>query len=217
MRATTTFLLFAIALTVLGGCSGWYSRYFKRTDDSLHCTGDFCFSPRVVSYRDVLGEPDTYGEHGYWISIKVYDTSIVQPKHIREEDQRANRLGLANAFKARLVGSIRFDSLTLRLTPQDTSIMVRPDTARYTPRDIDYISYNFGKVTIPAKTTNLSAVFHYRMLDRSVSQTSSDSVLFDLVRVEEKDAGVPIIQKLVGETWKSKEDSLTKEVQETDD
>ncbi len=216
MRATTIFLLFAITLTVLGGCTGWYSRYFERTDDSLHCAGNFCFSPRVVSYKDEFGEPDSFGEHGYWISVKVYDTSIVQPKDIREGDQVANRRGLADVFKDRLLRLIRFDSLTLHLTPQDTTIMVRPDTSRYTPRDIDYLSYHFGKVTIPEETTGLLAAFHYQTLDESVSQTSSDYVLFDLVRVEEK-AAVPVLQKLVGEPEDPEEDSLTKEVQETDD
>jgi len=205
MRSTTILLLFAVTLTVLGGCSGWYSRYFELTEDSLHCNGDFCFYPRVVSYKDELGKPDTYGDHGYWISIKVYDTSIVQPKNIREEDQTENRLGLADIFKDRLISTIRFDSLVLRLVPQDTTIMVEPDTSRYTPRDIDYLSYNFGKVTIPQKTGSLSAVFHYRILDESTSLPSSDSVLFDLVRVEEQNSGLPILQKLIRGTGKSQE------------
>ncbi|MCP4678672.1 MAG: hypothetical protein GY854_24810 [Deltaproteobacteria bacterium] len=216
MRATTIFLLFAIALTVLGGCTGWYSRYFERTENSLQCTGEFCFHPRIVSYKDEFGEPDALNEHGFWISVKVYDTSIVQPKDIREGDQVANRRGLADIFKDRLVKLIRFDSLTLLLTPQDTTIMVRPDTSRYTPRDIDYLSYHFGKVTIPEATTGLSAAFHYRMLDDSPLHPSIDSVVFDLVRVEEK-AAVPVLQKLVRPTEEPEEDSLTKEVQETDD
>lgn len=212
MRSTTTLLLVAAAVTFLAGCTGWYSRYFERTDNSLQCTGKYCFSPRVVSYKDEFGEPDTYGEHGYWISIKVYDTSVVQPKDIWKEDQKTVRTGLADVFQDRLVKLIRFDSLVLRLSPQNTTIAVKPDTARYTPRDIDYISYNFGKVIIPRETGGLMAVFHYQIIDESAALPSPDSVLFDMVRIEEREA-IPALRGLVGQPGGTRD----KKEQETDD
>jgi hypothetical protein len=152
----------------------------------------------VVSYKNEFGEPDTFGEHGYWISIKVYDTSVVAPEDIREEGQKEKRTNMAGLFKDHMLETMRFDSLIIRLTPQDTSISVSPDTSRYTPRDIDYLSYNFGKVIIPEETETLVAVFHYRVIDESTNLPSPDSVLFDMVRIEERTT-IPGLQDIVGQ------------------
>ncbi len=184
MRRATIFFTAVFILIITASCVGVFSRLFQTGTGDNQCVDQFCFQPRIVSYQDHLGKPENMGDNNFWISIKVRDTAVIQPDRIRDGKHVAERKEAGDRFKDRMLELFRFDSLVLRIGDEETSQLLLPDTSKYTPRDIDYLSYNFGQAIIPLDVYGLKAVFYYRYFGREDSSAGTDSVVYGMDRVE---------------------------------
>lgn len=184
MRLKGVFIIVVVGLLLGAGCLGVYSRLFTPGVTAAGCIDEFCFIPRVVSYENHFGEPDNMDDNNFWISIKIRDTSVVEPEDIKDREHIAERETIADDFKSRMLTLFRFDSLVLRLDGEPVRMLLLPDTRRYTPRDIDYLSYHFEQAIIPLETSGLEAVFYYVYSGRDGSPARSDSLIYDMDRVE---------------------------------
>ncbi|MBD3256977.1 hypothetical protein GF377_00995 [candidate division GN15 bacterium] len=179
-----------ILLATLGvfGCATFHTRMFEDRSQTPKCVDEFCFAPRIVAFQDVFGEQPVGREsHGFWTTIKIYDTSIDASMYL--DDDMASAIDLeernrrSDAFKDRMLGLFRMDSLALVLGDDVERVVVLPDTSKYEPRDVNYISYFFGRVDIPPPVAELDAVFYYSRTDNS--GMSHDSLSYLMHRVEE--------------------------------
>jgi len=184
MRLKSVFIVAALGLLLGSGCLGVYTRLFQPGLSDFHCLEEFCFYPRMVSYENHLGEPVNIADNNFWISMKIKDTTVNEPDYIKDRDHVKEREAIANRFKNRLLSLFRFDSLVLRIGDETERMLLLPDTSRYTPRDIDYLSFHFDQAIIPLETNGLKAVFYYRYSEREGSPTRNDSVVYGMGRVE---------------------------------
>ena len=184
MRLKGVFIVAVVGLLLGAGCLGVYSRLFTPGLKAAGCLDEFCFYPRVVSYENHFGEPENINDNNFWISVKIRDTSVVEPEEIKDREHIAERERIADDFKSRMLTLFRFDSLVLRLDGEPVHLRLLPDTRRYTPRDIDYLSYHFEQAVIPLETNDLEAVFYYDYSGREGSPPRSDSLVYEMDRVE---------------------------------
>ena len=190
-RITRTALVL-ILLGLLSACVGFHTRLFEQSANEITCKDDYCFVPRIVAYKDYFGdEPPGMYDNGFWASIKLYDMTINVTKYLSSDSVGKvdiyERSRLSNGYKARVLNQIRMDSLVLIVEKLDHRIVAYPDTTLYEPRDVNYLSFSFGRVTIPLKIKNLEAVFHYTYANdmKSLSGVRQDSIVYDMDRVEE--------------------------------
>lgn len=195
-RGTAAGVVAAIMLVVLAvglsSCAQFHTRLFQQKSDQAHCFRQYCFYPRIVAYEDIFGpEPEGKSDNGFWTTIKVYDTTINAARYhhsdsVKNVDTERRRM-LGDEFKTRMIETIRMDSLVLVLPDNDEKIIVYPDTSRYEPRDVNYISYFFGRVTIGPTVDQLDAVYYYSYLggDDDNRSVESQSASFAMERIEE--------------------------------
>jgi hypothetical protein len=161
---------------------------------------NYCFYPRVVAFENQQAWSDILEEDGFWTSLKIYDTTITPPADITAPENRALREDLAQEYLADVLSTFRFDSVALIGLERETYSDYRGgssvssesdvdwrlvevvDTSTYAPRDVNYISVNFGKLEIPREITELQGVFYYEELTGNPG--SSDSLVILLDRIE---------------------------------
>jgi len=139
--------------------------------------------PRIVAFRNAPKSTMLAVGQSFWTSLKVYDTTI-QPGDMSDSTYILQRDSLAQAFLDIALRRFVVDSLKLELNPGAVQITVVPDSAKHTPRDVNYFSYNFGQITIDRNFNALRAVFFYRLYDTGGAVVSADTVAFPLVRIE---------------------------------
>lgn len=184
MQRTGILIAAVLGLTIISGCVGFYTRLFRTGPDDRQGLEEFLFEPRMVSFLNHMGEPDNIDDYNFWVSIKVRDTSIVEPKDINDKNHIAEREAMADRFKERVLSLFRFDSLMIRIGKAGTNPMFLPDTSRYTPRGVNYLSFQFGEAIIPQETDSLRAVFYYEFLGRDGSPPRFDSLVYVMDRYE---------------------------------
>ncbi|MCP4684955.1 MAG: hypothetical protein GY867_05835 [bacterium] len=188
MRLTTITMTVVLSLLIGSGCVGFYTRLFETRPGDFKCVDGFCFIPRVVSYQEHAGIPENMDDNNFWISIKIRDTATTGRGYSKDHSSAPEREEAAASFKNRMLKLFRFDSLVLRVGPEETPFLLLPDTTRYTPRDLDFLSFHFGDAIIPLATDSLRAVFYYRYFNGDNSPTPTDSVVYGMDRVETGEA-----------------------------
>ncbi len=184
MRRKALFGLLILIAHVIAGCSQYHTRLFFLTDsDRQKCVQEFCVFPRIVVFKDVFGSyPEK--DNGYWTSLKVYDVSAreydVKPP---AADPRA-REEQGTEFLHRTLDRFYVDSVALNFLPMEERFVVPADSSKYTPRDIDFLSFNFGKVEIPRYVDSIQAVFYYHVRPLDQEQVRQDSLSFRLRKIE---------------------------------
>ncbi len=166
------------------GCSTYHTRLFELPDKQQTCIDQYCLVPRIVAYEYAEDDSNWMDEHGFWISLRVQDKSIDVPRNPNRRDYFAKRDSLADAFKVRITTLFHVDSLVLHSLSDMVQIPALPDTTRLSPRGIDFVTYQFGRVMIPMETSRLKAVFHYSTHDPAERTTKQDSVMFEMDRIE---------------------------------
>jgi len=158
---------------------------FMRIDSQEVCRGDFCFVPRVVAYRDVFGNQPVVQEHGYWTALRVVNYGIVNEREFSyDQEDQILRDSLAAGFLRRTLETLRADSVSLHLLPGREVVTASLDASKFSPRDIHFLTFNFGKLQIPPTTQSCKAVFHLTFMDPAGNSSRSDSVEFTMDRVE---------------------------------
>jgi len=171
-------------LIVVTGCSTYHTRLFELPGKQRTCIDQYCFVPRIVAFEHAEEDSNWMNVHGFWISMRVQDKSIDVPNNPNTRDYSTIRDSLANIFKERITTLFHVDSLLLHLLSSGEQIPARPDTTRFSPRGIDFVTYQFGKVIIPIETSRVKAVFHYSTHDPSGRTTEQDSIVFKMDRIE---------------------------------
>ena len=181
-------ILIVVLLGLLSACTGFHTRLFEQSVEEITCKYDYCFVPRIVAYKDYFGDPPGMYDNGFWASIKLYDTTINVSKYLSSDSVRKvdlyERSRLSDEYKARTLEKVQMDSLVLLVVKDSLRIVAYPDTSLYEPRDVNYVSYSFGRVKIPLDVQLLEAVFHFSV-NQDVQMTLHDSVRYDMDRVEE--------------------------------
>jgi len=174
-------VLLLIAVT---GCSTYHTRLFELPEKQQTCIDQYCFVPRIVAYEYAEDDSNWMNEHSFWISLRVQDKSIDVPRNPNTRDYSAKRDSLADTFKEKITTLFHIDSLVLHPLSSEEQIPALPDTTRLSPRGIDFVTYQFGRVTIPIETSRVKAVFHYSTHNPAGRTTEQDSVMFEMDRIE---------------------------------
>jgi len=173
-----------LLLAAITGCSTYHTRLFELPEKQQTCFDQYCFVPRITAYEYAEDESNWMNEHGFWISLRVQDKSIDVPGNPNRSDYSARRDSLADDFMEKITMLFHVDSLVLHPLSGGEQIAALPDTSRLSPRGIDFVTYQFGRVIIPIETSRVKAVFHYSTHEPAVRTTRQDSVMFELDRKE---------------------------------
>jgi hypothetical protein len=183
-RLTAPLLCFVLLVLTLSGCSIYHTRLFDTGDQQEICVNQICFTPRVVAFDGVMDNAKWIDEHGFWISLRIQDKAVETPDNPLRKNYAATRDSLAELLKERITTIFHVDSLVIHPVSDGDPIIALPDTTRMEPRGIDFVTYQFGRVTIPLQVDRLKAVFHYSGHAAEESVVARDSVGFQMDRRE---------------------------------
>ncbi len=178
-------ILIMVALTA-AGCAQFHTRMFATASNSQDIYIDrYRVFPRLVVFKDVFGKKYDVYDHGYWASLKVYDTSVIVNAVPPAQADPELRSAEGDRFLQTTLSRLSVDSLLIYPYPTEEQFAVPIDTSRYTPRDVNYLSFNFGKVDIPIETYKLDGTFFYRITGFNGATEEAGTVTFTMTKVEE--------------------------------
>lgn len=178
-------LLWLCLLTagITAGCTPLSSKYFEASTAERICEGKYCFVPRIVAYMNIRGDATERANDNFWMSLKVYDTIPAPPDSSQLLSNMDVRRSVADEFRERVLSDIRMDSVVLRVVEGRSiwSVSVAADERKYEPRDVNYLSFNFGSLVVGDTVKVVDFVFHYQHLQPGGNQP--DSVVFPMERI----------------------------------
>jgi hypothetical protein len=176
------YCLLLIALTCVG-CARGYTRLFQPVAPDQILVDNYRVYPRVTAFRNAPESTARLIGQDFWTSLRVYDTTI-QAGDLSDSTYLLRRDSLALEFLKTALTRFVVDSLVLKFSPDSTRLPLAPDLTRFTPRDVNYFSYNFGKITIPLNISAIRAVFFYRLYTAEGEFVRGDTVAVPMVRIE---------------------------------
>lgn len=176
-------------LTLVGlcACSTFHTRYFQSLDASEVRLGRFRLAPRVFAYQDEKTGSERVAHGVFTVTVRVEDAASAIGNYEWQAGQAAID-SLATKFLQEVSNEFVVDSLVLHQIPGlRPPIILRPDSANYSPRRENFLTLRFGETEIMPAIEDLRVVLH---VTRPGLPPVADSAVFMMVRVEREDRGL---------------------------
>ena len=189
-------LFFLLSCALLAqGCAVYNSRYYYQDPPRPHYIAGLSIAPRVFAYQNQHGDSAEWKEvDSFQVSFRITDTTF-RPVDVDLHKTDGERRVDADAFRKRVFSLFRIDSVVFQDRDREMGYLETglPDTTRYVPQAVNYLTVHFGYINLPDSVGNLRAVVHLMRLDPKLSSLQ-DSAVFDLVREEYHKKGVQLFR-----------------------
>ncbi len=188
-------LVLAVAALIQSGCASFQSRYFRRYGAQEASIEQYSLAPRIFACQDEMVEQGDTTCDNYSVSIRVVEESRKPVRDAWKQDM-ATIDSLSEAFFEEVAGVFRTDSLVLREEGETESIVLRPETDRYTPRRDNYFTLRFGSTDISLENGQLRVVLHVSRAGEK-GHLLPDSIVWLMESIDSTDYGINMFRNSV--------------------
>lgn len=188
-------LALAAVVLIQSGCSFFQSRYFQKYHAEEARIERFSLAPRIFACQNkVIGQNDTTCDN-YFVSIRVQEGSGAPERDAWKQDMAVVD-SLSELFFKKVAEVFRADSLVLYGDDETESMVLQPETDRYTPRRDNYFTLRFGSTDIPVVNGQLRTVLHVSRIGED-GHFLPDSLVWLMESIDTTDYGVLMFRNTV--------------------
>ena len=188
-------LALAAVVLVQSGCSLFQSRYFQKYYAEEARIDQFSLAPRIFACQDESIEQGDTTCNNYSISVRVQEGSGAPERDAWKQDMVVVD-SLSRAFFEKVAEVFRADSLVLFGDEETESMVLQPETKRYTPQRDNYFTLRFGSTDIPMVNGQLRVVLYVSRAGET-DHFLPDSVVWLMESIDTTDYGAYMFRNTV--------------------